>query len=116
MRASIWAAARIPNASTASSAVAIEAAAGSGVVLLAQSAGGHVDFHADRHFHDLRSFPSHSGSPKGLSATSRRAKPRAGSSTAQVWNRTADTTRQRIARAQFPPGQIAFAPSQALQL
>jgi hypothetical protein len=45
---------------------AIEAAAGRQLVLLARSAGVHVDFHADRHFHDLRSFPSHSGSPKGI--------------------------------------------------
>src|ERR1700757_963302 len=34
------------------------------MVSLARSAGVHVDFHADRHFHNLRSFPSHSGSPK----------------------------------------------------
>ena len=53
-------------------------------VLLARSAGVHVDFHADRHFHDLRSFPSHSGSPKVLSATSRGAKPRAGSPVVQA--------------------------------
>jgi hypothetical protein len=53
-----------PNTATASTALAIEAAAGRQMVLLARSAGVHVDFHADRHFHDLRSFPSHSGSPK----------------------------------------------------
>ena len=53
-------------------------------VLLARSAGVHVDFHADRHFHDLRSFPSHSGSPKVLSATSRGAKPRAASDAVQA--------------------------------
>jgi hypothetical protein len=32
--------------------------------LLARRAGIHVDFHADRHFNDLRSFPSHSGLPR----------------------------------------------------
>ncbi len=101
-----------PNAATASIAFAIEAAAGSSV-LLARSAGVHVDFHADRHFHDLRSFPSHSGSPKVLSATSRGAKPRAASGTAQAWNRNANTASCRIALANFPLGQIAFAPSQA---
>jgi hypothetical protein len=31
--------------------------------LLAGSAGIHVDFHADRHFNDLRCFPGHFGSP-----------------------------------------------------
>src|SRR4051812_13845284 len=31
--------------------------------LLACRAGVHVDFHADRHFDDLRSFPGHSGLP-----------------------------------------------------
>jgi hypothetical protein len=31
--------------------------------LLAGSAGIHVDFHADRHFDDLRCFPGHLGSP-----------------------------------------------------
>jgi hypothetical protein len=31
--------------------------------LLAGSAGIHVDFHADRHFDDLRCFPGHFGSP-----------------------------------------------------
>src|SRR5260221_13478304 len=105
----VWAPVRIANTTTASTAYAIEAAAGRRVVLLARSAGVHVDFHADRHFHDLRSFPSHSGSPNGLSATSRRAKPRAASSTAQVWNRTADTTMQRNTHVLFPLGQIAFA-------
>lgn len=81
--------------------------------LLARSAGVHVDFHADRHFHDLRSFPGHSGSPQVLSATSRRAKPRAASSTAQVWNQTANTANCRATRVQFTLGQAAFAPSQA---
>jgi hypothetical protein len=32
--------------------------------LFARSAGVHVDFHAHRHFDDLRSFPAHFGSPK----------------------------------------------------
>ena len=104
-----------PNTATASRAFAIEAAAGSSV-LLARSAGVHVDFHADRHFHDLRSFPSHSGSPKVLSATSRGAKPRAASCTAQAWNRSANTANCRIALANFPLGQITFAPSQAPRL
>jgi hypothetical protein len=31
--------------------------------LLARCAGVHVDFHADRHFDDLRSFPGHSFLP-----------------------------------------------------
>jgi hypothetical protein len=31
--------------------------------LLAGGAGIHVDFHANRHFNDLRCFPSHFGSP-----------------------------------------------------
>ena len=84
-------------------------------VLFAQSAGVHVDFHADRHFHDLRSFPGHSGTPKGLSATSRRPKPRAASVTAQVWNRAVDTANCRIALANFSLGQLAFAPSQGLR-
>lgn len=85
-------------------------------VLLARSADVHVDFHADRHFHDLRSFPSHSGSPQVLSATSRRAKPRAASRTAQAWNRTTDTVNCRVTRVQFTLGQTTFAPSQARTL
>src|SRR5579862_2976603 len=32
--------------------------------LLASGAGIHVDFHANRHFDDLRCFPGHFGSPK----------------------------------------------------
>jgi hypothetical protein len=32
--------------------------------LFARSAGVHVDFHAHRHFDNLRSFPTHFGSPK----------------------------------------------------
>ena len=82
-------------------------------VLLARSAGVHVDFHADRHFHDLRSFPGHSGSPQVLSATSRGQKPRAASVTAQAWNRTANTAKYLATRANFALGQTAFAPSQA---
>jgi hypothetical protein len=54
-------------------AFATEAAAGSSV-LLARSAGVHVDFHADRHFHDLRSFPSHSGVSQGIERDIARAK------------------------------------------
>lgn len=89
-------------------------------VLLARSADVHVDFHADRHFHDLRSFPSHSGSPQVLSevlsATSRRAKPRAALRTAQAWNRTTNTANCRVRRVQFTLGQPTFAPSQARPL
>src|SRR5437879_6366838 len=32
--------------------------------LLTRRAGVHVDFHAHRHFHNLRSFPTHQASPK----------------------------------------------------
>ena len=32
--------------------------------LLTRRAGVHVDFHAHRHFHNLRSFPTHQGPPK----------------------------------------------------
>jgi hypothetical protein len=32
--------------------------------LLARRAGVHVDLHANRHFNDLWSLPSHRGSPK----------------------------------------------------
>src|ERR1700712_3417885 len=47
-----------------------------------------------------------------MSATSRGAKPRAGAATAQVWNQTTNTANCRIALANFPLGQTAFAPSQ----
>jgi hypothetical protein len=33
--------------------------------LLAGGASIHIDFHADRHFDDLRCFPGHFGSPSG---------------------------------------------------
>ena len=35
-------------------------------VLLARCAGVHVDFHAHRHFDNLRSFPGHLGLPSSL--------------------------------------------------
>src|SRR6185295_9806134 len=34
--------------------------------LLTGRAGVHVDFHAHRHFHDLRSFPTHEGLPSSV--------------------------------------------------
>lgn len=47
------------DTAAASTAFAIEAAAGRQVALLARCAGVHVDFHAHRHFDDLRCFPGH---------------------------------------------------------
>ena len=35
-------------------------------VLFTRRAGVHVDFHAHRHFHDLRSFPTHEGLPSSV--------------------------------------------------
>src|SRR5439155_2713204 len=40
-------------------------------VLLARCAGVHVDFHAHRHFDNLRSFPGHSGLPSIMARCSR---------------------------------------------
>ena len=34
--------------------------------LFTRRAGVHVDFHAHRHFHDLRSFPTHEGLPSSV--------------------------------------------------
>ncbi|GKQ52765.1 hypothetical protein BRSPCE3_36200 [Bradyrhizobium sp. Ce-3] len=47
------------DTAAASTEFAIEAAAGRQMALLARCAGVHVDFHAHRHFDDLRCFPGH---------------------------------------------------------
>jgi hypothetical protein len=44
--------------------------------LFARCAGVHVDFHAHRHFDDLRSFPGHSGLPTSLQVVWREIAPR----------------------------------------
>ena len=55
--------------------------------LLARCAGVHVDFHAHRHFDDLRSLPSHSGSSQLIwRDVHAGAEPRAPSDAAQVRN------------------------------
>src|SRR4029077_20118592 len=60
------------------------------VVLLARCASIHVDFHAHRHFDNLRSFPGHSGLPTDLQVVWREVRagvePRATPDLAQVRN------------------------------
>ena len=72
--------------------------------LFARGAGVHVDFHAHRHFDNLRSFPGHSSSrlhqglPSSLARIRAGAEPRATSDLAQVWT-------SRVERRYFAFGQ-----------
>ena len=62
------------KAATSAAAPAATAGAGQNALqLLARRAGVHVDFHAHRHFDDLRSFPSHLGLPSSMVQHSHRA-------------------------------------------
>jgi hypothetical protein len=78
--------------------------------LFTRRAGVHVDFHAHRHFHNLRSLPTHQGPPKRCWHDARAGiKTRLPSNVAQARNIDPAAIRTHLTPRHFPLGQAYFA-------